>query len=358
MEALYLLKNTCRIKEQIGDKMFFSVIVPVYKVEKYLPSCIESVLNQTFSDFELILVDDGSPDRCPEICDNYKEKDERIKVVHKPNGGLASARRAGIKVAIGEYIYNLDSDDLIENDTLECAYRAITDTSCEIVSFSYKWVKNGYTVNITDDGLDEGFYTEKDFEKYIYPRLLMDKNMNHISYYLSGKAIKRELLTPCQLGVSEKISLGEDLCCVIPCYLNAKSVYISKKTAYLYTVREDSLSKEFNTKQIYLIENVINEIKKNDLSKVPDFEEQISRYSCFMCFAILAAAAEGNYFAYINEIKQSIVNSLHNEKISLAKFENISPKSHISIFLMKKGCYRTAFYFLNICKIIKSLFKR
>ena len=95
--------------------MFFSVIVPVYKVEKYLPNCIESVLNQTFSDFELILVDDGSPDSCPEICDSYKEKDSRIKVVHKPNGGLASARRAGIKVAEGEYVYNLDSDDLIEN---------------------------------------------------------------------------------------------------------------------------------------------------------------------------------------------------------------------------------------------------
>ena len=102
--------------------MFFSVIVPVYKVEKYLPACIESVLSQTFSDFELVLVDDGSPDKCGKICDNYKEKDERIKVVHKSNGGLASARRAGIKVAQGKYVFNLDSDDLIENDTLFNAY--------------------------------------------------------------------------------------------------------------------------------------------------------------------------------------------------------------------------------------------
>ena len=219
--------------------MFFSVIVPVYKVEKYLSGCIESVLNQTFSDFELILVDDGSPDSCPEICDRYKDKDNRIKVVHKPNGGLASARRAGIKVAEGDYVFNLDSDDLIENDTLECAYKIINDTGCEIVSFSYKWVKNGYTVRTTDDCLDEGLYNKNDIEKHIYPKLLMDKNMNHISYYLSGKAVKRELLTPHQLNVSEKISLGEDLCCVVPCYLNAESVYISKKTAYLYTVRYD-----------------------------------------------------------------------------------------------------------------------
>lgn len=338
--------------------MFFSVIVPVYKVEKYLPNAIESVLNQTFSDFELILVDDGSPDSCPQICDTYKEKDNRIKVLHKPNGGLASARRAGIRMAEGDYVFNLDSDDLIENDTLECAYNIIKNTNCEIVSFSYKWVKNGQTVNITNDGLDEGLYAENNIEKYIYPRLLMDKNMNHISYYLSGKAVKRDLLTPHQLGVSEKISLGEDLCCVIPCYLHAKSVYISKKAAYLYTVRDDSLSKEFNTKQIYLIEDVIKEIYKMDISKVVDFERQLCRYSCFMCFTILASAAEGNHFKSIKEIKNNIINSMHREKIPCAEFENISVKSRISIFLMKKKYYKTAFYFLNLCKIIKSVLRR
>ena len=338
--------------------MFFSVIVPVYKVEKYLSGCIESVLNQTFSDFELILVDDGSPDSCPEICDRYKDKDNRIKVVHKPNGGLASARRAGIKVAEGDYVFNLDSDDLIENDTLECAYKIINDTGCEIVSFSYKWVKNGYTVRTTDDCLDEGLYNKNDIEKHIYPKLLMDKNMNHISYYLSGKAVKRELLTPHQINVSEKISLGEDLCCVVPCYLDAQSVYISKKTAYLYTVRDDSLSKEFNTKQIYLIEDVINEITKNDMDKVIDFKEQLCRYSCFMCFTILASAAEGNHFKSIKDIEENIINSLNNEKIPCAEFENISLKSKISIFFMKKNCYATAFYFLNLCKNIKKILKK
>ena len=338
--------------------MFFSVIVPVYKVEEYLPKCIESVLSQSFSDFELILVDDGSPDSCPEICDEYKEKDERIKVIHKPNGGLASARRAGIKEAQGEYVFNLDSDDLIEKDTLECAYNLIKETNCEIVSFAYRWVKNGKTVKITNDCLDEGLYSEKDIEKHIYPKLLMDKNMEHVSYYLSGKAVKREFLTPHQLNVSEKISLGEDLCCVVPCYLNAKSVYISKKEAYLYTVRETSLSKKFNTQQICLIENVINEISKNDTHKVVDFGEQLCRYSCFMCFAILATAAEGNHFKSIKAIKENIKNSLHSEKIPRAEFKNISLKSRISVFLMQKKCYNTAFYFLNLCKNIKKVLKK
>ena len=338
--------------------MFFSVIVPVYKVEEYLPTCIESVLNQTFSDFELILVDDGSPDTCPEICEEYAKRDNRIKVLHKSNGGLASARRAGIKVAEGDYVYNLDSDGLIENDTLECAYNIIKDTDCEIVSFSYRWIKDGQTVGITTDCLDEGLYTEKDIEKYIYPKILMDKNMEHISYYLSGKAVKREFLTPIQLGVSEKISLGEDLCCVVPCYLQVKSVYISKKTSYLYTVRGNSLSKEFNTKQINLIEDVINEICKNDTDKVVDFEEQLNRYSCFMCFAILASAAESNHFKSIKDIKNNIIKSTHDKKIKSAKFSNITFKSRISIFLMKKRCYKIAFYFLNICKNIKRILKK
>jgi len=338
--------------------MFFSVIVPVYKVEKYLSNCIESVLNQTFSDFELILVDDGSPDGCSRICDNYQKKDERIKVVHKPNGGLASARRAGIKVACGDYVFNLDSDDLIEKDTLESAYKIISDTNCEIVSFSYRWVKDGKTFNVTNDGIDEGLYNRDDIKKHIYPRLLMDKNMNHISYYLSGKAVKRGLLTPHQLNVNEKISLGEDLCCVIPCYMNAESVYISKKTAYLYTVRHDSISKAFNANQIYLIEDVINEISTEELKNIIDFEEQLCRYSCFMCFAILASAAEGNCFKSIKEIKENITNSLHSKKIQRAEFENISFKSRISIFLMKKNCYRTAFYFLNLCKQIKTILRK
>ena len=340
--------------------MFFSVIVPVYKVEEYLPACIDSVLQQTFGDFELILVDDGSPDRCGQICEEYAARDSRIRVVHKPNGGLASARRAGIKVAQGKYVFNLDSDDTIEPDTLECAYTAIRDTGCEIVSFAYRWVQDGdgRTVNTTFDSLEEGFYDRTAIETHLFPKLLMDRNMQHVSYYLSGKAVRRTLLTPHQLGVSESISLGEDLCCVVPCYLHANSVYISKKLAYLYTVRTNSMSKAFNTKQIHLIENVIHEISKHDTTKIADFPAQLARYSCFMCFAILAAAAEGSHFECIKELKREMLHSLHRDNIARADFARISPKSRIAIFLMKQNAYGAAFYFLALCKTIKNVLKR
>ncbi len=93
---------------------YLSIIVPVYKVEPYIHQCVDSILAQTFADFELILVDDGSPDNCPRICDEYAELDPRVKVIHKANGGLVSARKAGLRAARGKYIGYVDSDDWVE----------------------------------------------------------------------------------------------------------------------------------------------------------------------------------------------------------------------------------------------------
>ena len=98
------------------DEPLISVIVPIYNVEKYLNRCIESIVNQTYKTLEIILVDDGSPDNCPQICDEWKEKDNRIKVIHKKNGGLSDARNAGLDIAQGEYIAFVDGDDFLEEN--------------------------------------------------------------------------------------------------------------------------------------------------------------------------------------------------------------------------------------------------
>ena len=104
------------------SKPKISVVIPIYNVEKYLQRCVDSVLNQTLRDLEIILVDDGSPDKCPLICDQYAKKDSRVFVIHKKNGGLASARNAGMKAATGTYLFFLDSDDWIDLDGLELLY--------------------------------------------------------------------------------------------------------------------------------------------------------------------------------------------------------------------------------------------
>ena len=109
-----------------------SVIVPIYNVEKYLARCVDSIVNQTYKNLEIILVDDGSPDRCPQMCDDYAEKDSRIKVVHKKNGGLSDARNAGMAVATGEYISFIDSDDWIETSMFELLLNNIFQYDCEI----------------------------------------------------------------------------------------------------------------------------------------------------------------------------------------------------------------------------------
>ena len=106
-----------------------SVIVPIYRVEKYLPACIDSILYQTFTDFELILVDDGSPDRCPEICDEVARRDARVRVIHQANAGLSAARNAGIEIAHGEWLGFVDSDDYIAPQFYEKLYQTAQRTA-------------------------------------------------------------------------------------------------------------------------------------------------------------------------------------------------------------------------------------
>lgn len=118
--------------------MKFSIVVPIYKVEQYLRECVNSILVQTFEDYEIILVDDGSPDRCPIICDEYAEIDNRIKVIHQVNSGIACARNAGIKEASGEYLVCIDSDDYFKNDTILQKIADKTSDQTDVVLFGFQ----------------------------------------------------------------------------------------------------------------------------------------------------------------------------------------------------------------------------
>ncbi len=157
--------------------MTVSVIVPVYNVEKYLPRCVESVLAQTMKDFELILVDDGSPDGCPQLCDAYARQDGRVRVVHKPNGGLASARNAGLDVAEGTYILFVDSDDWIDPETLEQLVRVAETYGTDFVRFRPMYAgwpgkEDGSLCDFgTERGMREGLYERAQIRAEILPQL-------------------------------------------------------------------------------------------------------------------------------------------------------------------------------------------
>ena len=169
----------------MNSTVYISVIVPVYKVEKYIHRCIDSILAQTFTDFELILVDDGSPDNCGKICDEYAEKDNRIHVIHKENGGLSDARNAGIDWAFensnSEWITFIDSDDWIHPKYLEALYNAVQQTGCSISVCGFERTEGEEPV-VDDNALTPSLYNSEE--------LYCVKNVNAIVAW--GKLYKKE----------------------------------------------------------------------------------------------------------------------------------------------------------------------
>lgn len=145
---LQVIMRHCALLWERGKIMAqpeISVIVPIYNVEKYLNRCVDSVLGQTFSDLEVLLVDDGSPDGCGAVCDEYAAKDARVRVIHKPNGGLSSARNAGLEVAAGRWIAFADSDDWLDSDMLEILHTAALKHGAQIAECSYRRIYRGRT---------------------------------------------------------------------------------------------------------------------------------------------------------------------------------------------------------------------
>lgn len=227
--------------------MTFSVVIPVYNVEKFLEKCINSILNQTYKDFEIILVDDGSPDNSPKMCDDYAEKHSIIRVLHKPNGGLVSARKAGANIASGDYIVCVDSDDWVETTFLESFAKAIEDKDADIVCCEL-YQSDGITNVHIKFPLHEGYYNCKDIEKYIFPILIKDVNAGNFNNSLCTMAIKKELYLKYQNMVDEKICMGEDVAVVKPCVCEANSVYYIKKPLYYY---RNNLSSMTRSKKVF-----------------------------------------------------------------------------------------------------------
>ena len=192
-----------------------SVICPVYKAEKYLHRCVDSILSQTFKDFELLLVDDGSPDRSGEICDEYAAKDSRVRVFHKENGGVSSARQCGIDNALGEYTIHADPDDWVEPDMLEELYRKAKDEDADMV--------------ICD------FYGEKDGKcKYIRqqpsslePEIVFKDLLQGLHGSCCNKLVKRVCYSLYNIRFPEDITLCEDL------FVNCSLTLFPIKVAYL-----------------------------------------------------------------------------------------------------------------------------
>ena len=228
-----------------------SVIVPIYNVKDYLIPCIESIINQTFTDLEIILVDDGSTDGCSEICDKYQEMDSRIMVIHKENEGLVSARKAGLKAAHGSYIAYVDCDDWIEPIMYEHMYQELCRQDADIVMCG-RYEDTGKISREVFHGIPEGRYGKEELINYVYPQMIVGDDFFEWMIFpgLWDKLFRRKCVEMFQYMVDNRITMGEDAACTYPCLLNADSIYIIHQCLYHYRQTTSSMVKKVQSNEI------------------------------------------------------------------------------------------------------------
>lgn len=222
------------------DAPLISVIIPVYKTEKYLEDCIRSVTEQTYRNLEIILIDDGSPDRCGKICDNAAQRDSRIVVIHKENGGLSSARNAGLDRCCGECCAFLDSDDCFEPDMIEYLYDGIVRHQADISVCGFKKVK--------DDGIepDNGFTSETVLDgRTVLEVLAVDEK---IGSHFCNKLFRRSMLEEIRFPYGR---VYEDIAIMHKVFARAEKVVCLPECKYLYRIHEDSISFVMNSRWSY-----------------------------------------------------------------------------------------------------------
>ena len=299
----------------------FSVVIPVYNVEKYLSQCIESVLEQTYTDFELILVDDGSPDSCGKICDAYAEKDSRIRVIHKENGGVSSARLAGAETAVGTYISCVDGDDWVGEKYLECFAECIREYHSEIVccgfveSYSGKFVENLFPI-------PSGEYDKIRIKAEVFPMLIEREDCVYFPNNIAGKAVLRELYLPQQMKVDNRIKVGEDSAVTKPCVYRAHSISILPDCLYYYRQNPTSITKN---KKAFDMDDPMR-IGKHFESQInmteDDFQSQVYRNVVHLLFNAVTSQfnRKESFRVIVEDIKRYLQEPYYTNAINRCRF--------------------------------------
>lgn len=290
----------------MGEKKIISVIVPIYKVEDYLNRCVESIVNQTYRNLEIILVDDGSPDKCPGMCEKWAEKDNRIRVVHKENGGLSDARNAGMRVATGDYISFIDSDDYISLDFFETLYNVAITQNADIVECS---ITDCYEDGRIDEYEDDAGIVSFNAEEALSGLIAENPFHQHVWNKLYRSSIA--LTVPFAVG-----KLNEDEFWTYQVFGQSKRVAKINKTMYFYLQRSGSIMGEgYNirrldalegkaNRQIYIEEHFPNLAVQ---SRLDMFNSCIFAYQCILKYLTGAEKREAKeiIFRYKNNYSPS-----------------------------------------------------
>ena len=340
-----------------------SVIVPVYKVEKYLRRCVDSILAQTYRDFELILVDDGSPDECPKICDEYKRLDPRVRVIHKPNGGLISARNAGIMAARGDYICYVDSDDWAKENMLQFVHDTVSKSPVplDMVLFAANNIYEDHT-DATLNDVPEGFYDRKRLEKEIFPYLIIDTRKGYqsgcILAHTWDKACKRELQTKCYTR-DERIRAFTDIPMMYECLLNCQNVYICNERLYMYNrANEDSIrarsGENLMTKSFYYLSVYMQE----HLSGFsPSVDRQLNLFPVTLITRTIKWRVQRT--SSIREAARHVKEGLQESNLlSLVSVQGLPRFHKILVIMLKKRLYMPAVLMCAAVLKLKQLLKK
>lgn len=229
-----------------------SVIVPVYGVEKFLSRCVESLLKQSLRAIEIILVDDGSLDACPAICDAYAEKDSRIKVIHKINAGLGQARNSGLEIATGKYVAFVDSDDYVESDMLQSMYAIAIQNNADFVRCdNYKETEEGVILNEKSVApVGECLYDRERLRKeLLYPQFGLlpgESGERYVSCSVWRNIYRREIIEKNKLRfVSERELISEDILFNLDFMMKSERAYVVSEKFYHYVINESSLTQTY-----------------------------------------------------------------------------------------------------------------
>ncbi len=258
-----------------------SVVLIIYRIEKYLPQCIESVLSQTYRDFELVLVDDGSPDRCPEICDEYAAKDPRIRVIHQENQGSVLARWNGLLASSGEYVSMIDGDDFIDPDMYSHMMSLAVKDNADIVAVGYKEDRDGVCTE-RNNRIGSGVYSRDSLNAFL-TRALYDGVFYEpgIVPSLWSKLFRRDLL--CGAACPDKsIKMGDDAAVSYPAMAGAGTIVVDNNVhPYHYRIVEGSMSRSHDELYFERAEKLIGGLYKN-LSKSREMRRCLLYYALFI----------------------------------------------------------------------------
>lgn len=330
-----------------------SIVVPVYNVEKYLERCVQSIQNQTMKDIEIILVDDGATDTSGKICDEYAKTDSRIQVIHKENGGLTSAWKAGVLKASGEFVGFVDSDDWIDMDMFTTLYEKAkeTDSDLTICGLTYEF-EDGLTKTKTESSKLSGkVYERADIVKEIYPTLLSDGSFfgRTIQPARVTKLYKRQIILENIKYCSDLVSIGEDLQLTFPVLCDAKRVsMIDNYFPYHYWINQKSMTGKHDPDYVGKIAETMNQLLNISIQKnVYDFSTQIT--NDFLCLTILGIKGEimKNYKSGFRQVIRNLKKIFQKPEVRLAiesyDMPKLSMSEKIYINLIRYKLYRCCF---------------